>query len=271
MGPNICSARSRWPSRGNKSVKVGNRKSEMSATTVQESAAPYGKVLATPAARGEQRVILHGVSWGTYKALVDDLGNSRSCRLAFNSGELEIMSPHYKHENSHIAIGQIVLILAKESGLKCQPAGALTCEREDLLKAIEPDCCFYIQHFLDVSDCDEIRLPAQPPPDLMVEVDISNSSINKLSICSALGVPEHWRYDGKKLEIRILKDGTYNLSDRSAAFPGLQFANVLPEFIRSGRRDFLAMSDKFRAWVRQELKKRKPSRPTSKKARKTSL
>ena len=243
----------------------------MSTTTVQESAAPYG-VASIPSNSGaEQRVMLRHVSWGTYKALMEDLGDSRNCRMAFDSGDLEIMSPHYKHENSHIAIGQIVLILAKECGLKCQPAGALTCEREDLLKAIESDCCFYIQHFLDVTGCDEINLPAQPPPDLMVEVDITNSSINKLSICSALGVPEHWRYDGKKLEIRILKNGAYELSDRSAAFPRLQFADVLPEFIRSGRRDFLAMSDRFRAWVRQELRKRKPPRPAGKKSRKTGL
>jgi Uma2 family endonuclease len=34
------------------------------------------------------------------------------------------------------------------------------------------------------------------PPDLAIEVDVSRSSIDKLAICAAIGIPEVWRYAG---------------------------------------------------------------------------
>ena len=192
-----------------------------SAITVQESAAPYGKAMMRPTTEGERRVILHGVSWATYKALSKDLGDSRACRLAFDSGEMEIMSPYSKHGNSEFRIGQLVVVLSGEFGLPCIGLGALTCDRDDLQKSIEPDGCFYIQHAHLFEDIDLVDLKIHPPPDLMIEVDISTNSMKKLPICQALGVPEHWRFDGYNLEIRILKNGNYFESTESLIFPGL--------------------------------------------------
>ena len=43
----------------------------------------------------------------------------------------------------------------------------------------------------------ELDLAVDPPPDLAIEVDISRSSLNKLSIYADIGVPEVWLYDGQ--------------------------------------------------------------------------
>ncbi|MGB3683648.1 MAG: Uma2 family endonuclease, partial [Rubrobacteraceae bacterium] len=60
--------------------------------------------------------------------------------------------------------------------------------------------------------------------DLVIEVDITSSSINKLSIYSRLGIPEVWRYDGEKLEILQLRDEGYVEVSESISLPGLKSA-----------------------------------------------
>jgi hypothetical protein len=65
----------------------------------------------------------------------------------------------------------------------------MTFRREDLDRGLEPDNCYYIQHEAAVRERDEIDLTIEPPPDLAVEVDITASSIDRLSIYMALGVP----------------------------------------------------------------------------------
>jgi len=231
------------------------------ATTVQESAAPYGRSIARTNA-SERRVILHGVSWDTYKALSKDLGEDTHCRLAFDSGDLEIISPQsHRHGKTEYRIGNLVSILAEELGLECEGAGHMTCEREDVQKAIEPDGCFYIQHAHVIEGLDSIDLTIHPPPDLMIEVDISTHSMKKLGICAALGVPEHWRYDGEILEIRNLKDGRYFESKESLAFPRLPLTEKIPEMLKLKTGDAISMIREFRAWVRGELRKAKSKRP----------
>ena len=41
-----------------------------------------------------------------------------------------------------------------------------------------------------------IDLTVDPPPDLVIEVDITSPSLDRLPIYARLGVPEVWRYDG---------------------------------------------------------------------------
>ena len=91
----------------------------------------------------------------------------------------------------------------------------------------------------------------------MIEIDITTDSLNKLPICAALGVPEHWRYNSKSLEIRILKNGSYFESAESLAFPGVLFAKRMPEFLHMHVDGLMSMQRSFRAWIRNELRKRK--------------
>ena len=42
----------------------------------------------------EARVILKGVSWSTFKGLMADIGEDRSCRIAYDQGMLEIIVPY---------------------------------------------------------------------------------------------------------------------------------------------------------------------------------
>jgi len=87
----------------------------------------------------EARVVLTGVSWQTFKALLADIGDNRACRLAYNQGILEIMAPYQEHEAPKIMIGSFVEALADELNIEIMQLGSLLLEREDLRRAVEPD------------------------------------------------------------------------------------------------------------------------------------
>jgi len=181
----------------------------------------------------ENRVILKGVSWSTFKALLADVGDDRAWRIAYDGGVLEIRMPLEEHEEPKRLIESFVEAIVDELEIELRSLGSLTLEREDLTRAVEPDSCFYIQNESLVRGRN-INLPNDPPPDLAIESDYTNSSVNKFTIYAAIGVPEIWRYRRESLQVYHLVDGKYEVCDRSLAFPFLPVAEI-PGFIEQSR------------------------------------
>ncbi|XZN98610.1 MAG: Uma2 family endonuclease [Microcoleus sp.] len=182
----------------------------------------------------ENRVVLKGVSWSTFKALLADVGDDRAWRIAYDRGVLEIRMPLLEHEVPKGLIESLIEATADELEIEVMKAGSLTLEREDLTRAVEPDSCFYIQNEASVRGKRDIKLPEDLPPDLVIESDYTNSSINKDAIYAALGVPELWRYRRQSLQVYQLVEGKYQNCDRSFAFPFLPVAEI-PVFIEQSR------------------------------------
>ena len=182
----------------------------------------------------ENRVILKGVSWSTFKALLTDVGDDRAWRIAYDGGVLEIRMPHLEHEVPKGLIESFIEATADELEIEVMKAGSLTLEREDLTRAVEPDTCFYIQNEASVRGKRDINLPEDLPPDLAIESDYTNSSVNKDSIYAALGVPELWRYRRESLQVYQLVEGKYEVCESSLAFPFLPVAEI-PGFIEQSR------------------------------------
>lgn len=175
--------------------------------------------------REEKVITLTGIKWSTFKAIMSDVGDGRAWRIAYDAGVLEIRMPLTEHEEPVGMIEHFVGVVVDELGIEMRQLGALTLEREDLTRAIEPDTCFYIQNESIVRG-KSINLPADPPPDLVVESDYTNSSLNKFAIYAALGVPEIWRYRNKSLLVYQLVDGNYEERENSLAFPFLPIAEI---------------------------------------------
>ncbi|MEZ2227814.1 MAG: Uma2 family endonuclease [Microcoleus sp.] len=181
----------------------------------------------------ENRVVLKGVSWSTFKALLADVGDDRAWRIAYDRGVLEIRMPLEEHEEPKRLIESFVEAIVDELEIELRSLGSLTIEREDLTRAVEPDSCFYIQNEYLVRGRN-INLPNDPPPDLAIESDYTNSSVNKDAIYADLGVPELWRYRRQSLQVYQLVEGKYQKCDRSLAFPFLPVAEI-PGFIEQSR------------------------------------
>jgi hypothetical protein len=104
----------------------------------------------------ETRVVMQGVSWQTFKALMREVRDDRAWRIAYEEGVLEIRMPLLEHEVPKGLLESFVEAIADELEIEVFKAGSLTLEREDLTKAIEPDSCFYIQNELQVRGKEQI-------------------------------------------------------------------------------------------------------------------
>ena len=166
-----------------------------------------------------QTIILSNISWQTYRAMLSDLGNHRATRLAYNQKTLTLKMPSKLHEIINRLLARIVKTLTEELNLEVVDMGSTTLEREDLEKAAEPDTAFYIQNADKLEGLDP-PIPANLPPDLVIEVDITSPSTQRLEIYQALGVREVWRYTKRKgLAIYLLEAGVYIKSNNSITFP----------------------------------------------------
>jgi Uma2 family endonuclease len=203
----------------------------------------------------ETRTRLSGISWETYKKMLLELGEHRSERFAYWEGELEIMSPGSMHESANRILDKMIFALCEETDRYSTGLGSLTCNRDDVQMGIEPDTCYYFETAKKLRKGEELDLNIDPPPDLMVEVDITRSSMKKAPILLALGVPEWWRYDGEKIEIFVLQNGAYTKQQRSSIFPSFEICGPFVKFLH--RRDEIgdiAMIKEFRQWVRDSIK-----------------
>jgi Uncharacterized protein conserved in cyanobacteria len=201
----------------------------------------------------EQRTILKQVSWQTFINLLDDLGNNRASRLYYDQGVLEIMTPLGEHENNNRFIECLIGVIADELNLNLKRFGSLTLKREELLKGAEPDSCYYLENESLVRHKQNINLESDPPPDLVLEIDMTSSSLDKKPIYAAFGIPELWRYNGQKLEVFVLDKTTqsYHKSIQSLHFPWLPL-EIIPQYIRQSLIDGETATLKaFRGWVRQ--------------------
>lgn len=133
----------------------------------------------------EHRVILHNTSWETYERLMKERGESRVPRFAYDRGELEIMSPSTEHESIAYYVGLLVAVFAEEAGVDLYGAGSTTFDREDLERGFEPDACFYVRNAERVRGKPRIDLSLDPPPDLVIEVDITSLSRQVLHLRSS--------------------------------------------------------------------------------------
>src|SRR2546426_6098394 len=99
-----------------------------------------------PKQSAADRVIIRNVSWSTYESLLKDLENSSAPRLAYDRGVLEIMSPHFGHEDVNETAATIVEIALEESDTDFRNAGSTTFKKENQERGFEPDSSFYIQN-----------------------------------------------------------------------------------------------------------------------------
>jgi Uma2 family endonuclease len=150
-------------------------------------------VAAVPKPVGEKRVAFHHLNWQAYQQILEALGESRSARLTYDRGILEITMPLEDHEFAARLIERFIYFLVLEMGLKIKTMGSTTLEREDLDRSPEPDNAYYIQNQPLVAGR-KVNLQEDPPPDLVVEVDITHTDVDKLQLYASIGVPEFWRY-----------------------------------------------------------------------------
>ncbi|MEK6300041.1 MAG: Uma2 family endonuclease [Acidobacteriota bacterium] len=175
-------------------------------------------------------VTLHEVSWDEYEELIDELGEARGLRVSYNDGTLEIMTVSSEHESYATFINRLISHLSFRLRINIRFFGSATMRTKKKKKGSEPDACFYVQSAPAIGNRIQIDFAVDPPPDVVVEVDIHHNSQDKFSIYAALGVPEIWRYDGLELTIHLLQEDQYINVENSLALPMLS-SRALTDFL----------------------------------------
>jgi len=209
--------------------------------------------MSTAVTPAEQRLLLHDISWETYERLLRESMENCGTRFTYDEGNLEIMVVSIGHEAPNRTLAAIAEITAYETGRDFVRAGSTTFKRKDLAKGFEPDSSFYFGRADVIRGKDEIDLGTDPPPELVIEVDITSSSLDRFPIYAAVGVEEVWRYDGQRVRFHALEGSNWRLVDESLVLPPMTAAQATI-FLERDRRE--KASDWLRAlqeWIRGSL------------------
>jgi len=195
-------------------------------------------------------LLLHEVSWAEYGDLLALLPDTPRFRLSYDQGTLEIMTLSPRHERLKSLFTPLLTVLTEELNLNLVGLGSTTFRRVEAARGLEPDDCYYIHQAERMAGQDIIDLATDPPPDLVVEVDITHPSLDKFPIYASLRVPEVWRHDGDTLQVFRLRGEQYIQTSASGVFPWLP-AEVLARFVQQGNEHgIIPMVRAFRNWVR---------------------
>ena len=198
------------------------------------------------------RVVLHNISWEQFERLLVDLGDRRAARIAYDNGTLEIMTPLPEHEYFKESIGDAVKDIADVLAVDYESYGSTTWRKRLKMAGVESDNCFYFQHEATVRGRVDLDLGrGDPPPDLVLEIDLTSKSLDRFPIYARLEVPEIWCYDAGQLQIYHLRQGQYVEAATSLALPQVPVQEI-PQVIETqhpnGRR---AMRRAIRDWASQ--------------------
>ncbi|MFP4336305.1 MAG: Uma2 family endonuclease [Halothece sp.] len=201
--------------------------------------------------RRADRVVLHNISWQQFENLLVDLGESRAARVAYHDGSLEIMTPLPEHEYYKETISIAIQDIAEVLDQDYESLGSTTWKREIKKAGVEPDNCFYFQNEAKIRGKLEFDLSQDPPPDLVLEIDITSKSLSRFPIYARLGVPEIWCYDSGELKIYQLQNEEYIEVETSLVFPTLPIQELpvlIEQYRPQGRR---AIRRAVRGWARK--------------------
>ncbi len=166
--------------------------------------------LPAPMPAGDQRFVVHGVSWKDYVVLREAL-EIPGLRMAFDRGALELMSPSRKHERYKTMIGRLLEVWALERDVAVAGYGQTTFRNELAEQGVEPDECYTVGATMRDGEA----------PHLAIEVVLSSGGLDRLRIYENLGVREVWFFVEDQFRVFELGKGGYAERKGSGLLRGL--------------------------------------------------
>jgi Uma2 family endonuclease len=203
----------------------------------------------------QQARIHRDVSWDEYEELLTAYSGKSFPRFNYSDGVLEIVMPNsIPHEEENRTLARLFELIAVELEIDFRGLGSATLKNKNVKRGVEPDSCFYIQSVEKIEGKRDFALDEAPPPDLIIEADVTSSSLPRFPIFAALQVPEVWRYDSKDEQVRFykLEKQKYAEVKNSLALPVLT-GEKATEFLQDSRTlSSTAWARKVRDWVAKE-------------------
>jgi len=136
-------------------------------------------------------------------------------------------------------------------------ARSTTLKREDLQAGVEADDAFYIGHAQQMKQRKRhVNLASDPPPDLIIEVEVTSRLKERVDIYREMGVPELWRFRESGLEFLLNRGDRWESVPRSPTFPQIAPQEIF-EFVSAGLdQEETSWSKSFRVRVREAIASR---------------
>ena len=207
--------------------------------------------------RLELPIRIQGVSWKAYKEFLAAWGDQH-VRHIYDQGLLEIMSPLKSHDWIKRLIGRFIEAMSLELGIEIQSIGSTTITSDLAEKGFEPDESYYVSNEAKVRGKIDFEPDVDPPPDLIIEVDVTSSSESRFLLFAAMKVPEVWRHDTRELAFFVRsRSGMYRQSARSKAFSFLQPGDIEKFLALHGTMSENSLVRRFVQWARRKSKAHK--------------
>ena len=195
-------------------------------------------------------IVWKDVSWNFYRAMLREFDEWPS-RVNYDRGTLEVMTLSIEHERYKMLLAEMVGQIAVTFRLRMTRGGSATLKRMTKKKGLEADLCYWVANEPAVRTKKRINLRVDPPPDLVIEIDVMHSVVNREKIYAALGVPEMWLLSGNaKLAAFALETGAWQPTEQSRSFPFLRVADLNLFVARIGVDDDTAVLADFSEWLR---------------------
>jgi Uma2 family endonuclease len=176
-------------------------------------------------------------------------------RVTYDQGTMEMFMPSFRHNRDAYLLGRMVDLLTEELEVSVEGGDTTTHKREDLGKGAEPDKCYWFgDNARYMRGKRQLDLDRDPAADLVIEVDVTRTSLDRLKIVAAMGVREVWRSTGRSLQFLHLQAvGAYQSRTISRNFPALPISSVA-QFLKEGRTaESMDWIRSFRAFVREKV------------------
>lgn len=165
-------------------------------------------------------------TWNDYQQLCQQRGDSSIPRIKYQSGEVLLMSPLPKHGRDAHLIANVITTLLDCAGREYDAFTPVTMELPQE-SGIEPDYCFYINHWQAVSGKERIDWKNEPPPDLVLEVDVT--SYSDVNDYLPYRVPEVWLFRKNQLLVYQLQNAEYLMQTQSQYFPNIDLQDEIAQ------------------------------------------
>jgi Uma2 family endonuclease len=198
-----------------------------------------------------EHIVLNDVSWDAYEKILEAF-EERRLPHTYVDGTLEIMTISHEHEWLKKILARFIENLSIELKVRITSSGSATLRRELKKRGLEPDESYYIANYAVVRGLKRIDLKRHPAPDLVVEIDVTHKSLDRLEPYARLGIPEIWQHSDKG--IRFLKrvtEASYRVVKRSVSFPAIS-SDDIQRFLNSANElDEFDLVNAFVEWARR--------------------
>ncbi|MDB5312444.1 MAG: hypothetical protein JWO38_6646 [Gemmataceae bacterium] len=224
-------------------------------------------------------MVLYGLTWADYERLLAarQAAGRKRLRITYDRGTAEIMTPGggpptpqpearpglgregaavmtvgNRHERWKKLIARLIEAAALGFRIPLVASGNLTLNRPGLDRGLEPDECYYVRNTTRVAAVRELDFRTDPVPDLVVEVEVSRTVLDRLDLYTALGIAEVWRFDGDRVRFLVRSEtGGYDETPANLAFPLLTAAGLGGYLARAGTVDDTTLCLELMEWARQ--------------------